>query len=151
MTNETDNNIKGAGEDAVPYPAQAEERCSRRSLCALGGIFKAIRTFEESFRERHGLCLNEGMLLCRLSGGAMSSSQIADQLGLTNSNASKVIKSVEQKGYIVRKMGDSDKRKMFFELSEKGRDRLNGIDGEAGYVDKLLEAIRGDCENSRGR
>ena len=91
---------------------------------------------------RHGLCLNEGMLLCTLSNaGKLSSGEIAEILGLTNSNASKVIRSVEKKGLIKRELGDQDKRQMNFLLTSKGLDVIKKIKTEKFEVPDLL----GEC------
>ena len=62
-------------------------------------------------------------------------------LGLTNSNASKVIKSVETKGYVERIMGQDDKRQMYFIISKKGRDKIAEIKCEGKEVDAILNKI----------
>jgi len=68
------------------------------------------------------------MLLCILSKTEkLSSGEIADALGLTASNASKVIKSVENKGMIKRVIGNTDKRHMYFSLTPKGKECLSVI------------------------
>ena len=56
--------------------------------------------FENQFAKAYSLSLNEGMLLCTLlDNGQLSSSEIAEALGLSTSNASKVIRSVEEKDF----------------------------------------------------
>ena len=71
------------------------------TLCKIRDLYRAIAEFETRFEKAHHLCLNEGMLLCCLSRKKrLSSGEIAEQLGLSNSNTSKVIRSVEDKGYI---------------------------------------------------
>ena len=53
-------------------------------------LYRAIAEFETRFEKVHHLCLNEGMLLCCLSKKKrLSSGEIAELLGLTNSNTSK--------------------------------------------------------------
>lgn len=94
-------------------------------LCQIREIYKAISQFENEIIKEHGLSLNEGMLLCTISSHKqLLSSAIAEQLGLTCSNASKVIKSVEKKGYILRALGDEDKRQMLFSLTSEGEKKL---------------------------
>ncbi len=61
-------------------------------MCLLRDIYRSVREFELEFQQRHDLCLNEGMLLCSLRSEKLSSGEIADKVGLTNSNASKVIR-----------------------------------------------------------
>ncbi|MDD2436172.1 MAG: MarR family transcriptional regulator [Massilibacteroides sp.] len=112
------------------------------ALCSLRDIYRAIREFEIKFSQKHDLCLNEGMLLCTLCSEMYSSSEIASLLGLTNSNASKVIRSVEEKGFIERRLGQEDKRQMYFVLSSKGQKKLKEIkEADAEIRDVLLQII----------
>lgn len=98
------------------------------TLCKIREINRAVSAFESEMEKVYNLCLNEGMLLCILSkAGKLSSGEIADTLGLTASNASKVIKSVEQKSMIKRVVGNADKRHMYFSLTTKGRKALSVI------------------------
>lgn len=115
-----------------------------KNFCTLRNIYRSIREFELKFQQKHGLCLNEGMLLCSLQSGKYSSSEIAEMLGLTNSNTSKVIKSVEDKGYIERILGQDDKRQMYFLITESGASKLSEIKCESSEVDSLLSGIMGE-------
>jgi len=110
-------------------------------LCSLRDIYRKIRDFEIRFQQDHDLCLNEGMLLCSLKDNKYSSSEIAELLGLTNSNASKVIKSTESKGYIKRLMGESDKRQMYFAITSAGLEKLNKIKCEGEAITALLNSV----------
>ena len=59
------------------------------TLCRLRDLYRAIAEFESSFSKTYGISLNEGMLLCiLLDKGQQTSSEIADALGLSHSNAS---------------------------------------------------------------
>jgi DNA-binding MarR family transcriptional regulator len=90
-------------------------------LCQIRDLYRSIAEFENEFVKKHNLCLNEGMLLCTLSNvDKLSSGEIAEMLGLSNSNASKVIRSVENKGLIKRELGNQDKRQMNFLLTDEG-------------------------------
>ena len=51
----------------------------------------------------------------------LTSSEIAEALGLSTSNTSKVIRSVEGKKLITRLIGKEDKRQMRFLLRQKAR------------------------------
>lgn len=112
-----------------------------QNLCSLRDIYRQIRDFEIRFQQKHDLCLNEGMLLCTLKEGKQSSSEIAELLGLTNSNASKVIKTAEQKGFVKRTSCKEDKRKMFFEVTQAGRQKLTEIKCEGEPIDEILNKI----------
>ena len=91
------------------------------SFCKIRDVYRAITEFEAQFEKRYGLGLNEGSLLCALHEvGRLSSGDIAKQLNLTQSNASKVIRAAENKGLIHRSLGDDDKRQMYFSLTPEG-------------------------------
>ena len=63
------------------------------TLCKIRDMYRAIAEFEARFEKVYQLGLNEGMVLCCLSRmEKLSSGEIAEQLNLTNSNTSKVIK-----------------------------------------------------------
>lgn len=116
------------------------------ALCKIRDIYRTIAEYETAFVKHHHLCLNEGMLLCSLSKSErLSSGEIAGMLGLSASNASKVIKSVETKGCIGRVMGMSDKRQMYFSLTDEGRKRLEAIKSEPVAIPRILQNL---IENS---
>ncbi|WP_231477587.1 winged helix DNA-binding protein [Prevotella sp. HUN102] len=98
------------------------------TLCKIRNIQRAIISFETQLEKKYQLCLNEAMLLCTLRKNKyMSSGEIAEALGLTCSNTSKVIKSVENKKLVERINGDEDRRQMYFSLSKPGYDKLSSI------------------------
>lgn len=111
------------------------------TLCLIRDIYQSIGEFETLFQKEHNLCLNEGMLLCTLKTEKYSSGEIAEMLGLTHSNTSKVIKSVEEKGLVERVLGEKDKRQMFFSLTEKGKEKLSAIKCETVKIPDILKDI----------
>ena len=65
-------------------------------LCKIRDVYRAIAEFETQFMQQYNLSLNEGMLLCTLlNTPRLTSGEIAEALGLTCSNTSKLIRSVE--------------------------------------------------------
>ena len=81
------------------------------TLCRIRDIYRAIAEFEVKFMQEFDLSLNEGMLLCTLlNTPKLTSSEIAEALGLSASNTSKVIRSVEDKKLITRLVGKTDKK-----------------------------------------
>lgn len=75
-----------------------------------------------------GLNINEVMLLCLLSGHEnLSAGEISDELGLTRSNASKVIASLESAGLVHRRTCREDGRSMQFRLTKKGGELLDRV------------------------
>lgn len=108
-------------------------------LCRIRDLQRAIMQFESGFENRYGICLNEGMALCSLrKNGKLSASELGTLLGLTHSNMSKVIKSIESKGYVQRLIGDCDKRQMYFSLTEQGRQLMSAIKCDSQEIPELL-------------
>ena len=65
-------------------------------LCKIRDLQRAVHQFESAFEKRYGICLNEGMTLCSLSKtGRLCPGELGELLGLTPSNTSKVLRSVE--------------------------------------------------------
>lgn len=110
------------------------------TLCKIRDLYRAIAKFEHHFVEMYGISLNEGMVLCTLSdNGRQTSSEIAEALGLSASNASKVICSVEEKGLIIRQVGRDDKRQMNFVLTSVGQNYIIRIKEAEYQLPDLLE------------
>ena len=96
-------------------------------FCKIRDFYRAITDFETRFEKRYGLCLNEGMLLCCLrQEPRLSSGDIAKQLGLTHSNTSKVIRSVDKREHHYN--ADDDKRQMYFSLTQEGERCLKELE-----------------------
>jgi DNA-binding MarR family transcriptional regulator len=109
-------------------------------LCRIRDLQRAVNRFETDFEKLYGVCLNEGMALCSLArAGRLSSGELGELLGLSMSNTSKVINSIERKGFVERAIGIDDKRRMFFVLTPEGCDLLETIDCEKTGIPELLE------------
>ena len=112
------------------------------NLCKIRDVQRAVNQFETSFEKLYGICLNEGIALCSLAkAGQLSSGELGELLGLTPSNTSKVINSIEKKGLIERVMGAKDKRRMFFLLTTEGSRLLDTIKCEEAGISELLNHL----------
>lgn len=90
-------------------------------LCRIRDIQRSVAAFEQAFTRVYGLSLNEGMVLCSLSQGEpLSAGQLGELLGLSASNASKVLAAAEHKGLVERSLGTTDRRQMYFSLTASG-------------------------------
>lgn len=127
-----------------PFIKTKKQNKMDNTLCRIRDLYRAIAEFESSFSKTYGISLNEGMLLCTLlDKGQQTSSEIADALGLSHSNASKVIRSVEDKDLITRQVGKEDKRQMNFILTAAGRELITRIKNTTYQLPELLaKAIR---------
>lgn len=109
------------------------------ALCKIRDLYRAIAEFEVQFMRLYALSLNEGMLLCTLlDRPELTSGEIAEALGLSASNTSKVIRSVEDKKLIIRLIGKEDKRQMYFSLTPAGKNRISDIKNAAFELPELL-------------
>lgn len=114
------------------------------TLCKIRDIYTSIEKFEVVFEKEFGLSLNEGMLLCTLLEiKSLSSTELARKLGLTCSNTSKVIKSIEGQNFIERSLGKEDKRQMYFKLTKEGETKIKSIKTTKIDVPEELQAILG--------
>ncbi len=112
------------------------------TLCKIRDIYRSIAEFEVQFTQVYDLSLNEGMLLCTLlNRPKLTSSEIAEALGLSASNTSKVIRSVEDKKLITRLIGKEDKRQMLFTLTSEGKSKITDIKNAVFEMPELLQQV----------
>lgn len=94
-------------------------------ICRLKDIYKALYSFEKGFSESNGITINEGMVLCCMKDGrSRSANELCEFVGLSNSRVSRIITTVESKGFILREMGSKDKRQMIFSLTNVGKGKI---------------------------
>lgn len=95
------------------------------SICLLKDIYKTLYQFEKEFSDLHRITINEAMLLCCLKkGDSKTAGNLSEYIGLSNSRVSKIITSVENKGFIDREISKEDKRQMLFSLTEIGKRKV---------------------------
>ncbi|RHJ92574.1 winged helix DNA-binding protein [Parabacteroides bouchesdurhonensis] len=112
-------------------------------ICAIKDIYKTLYTFEKTFAENNDITINEAMLLCCLKDGeSKSAGTISEYIGLSNSRVSKVITSVENKGYIRRNINKNDKRQMFFSLTLKGKEKIQLMTNKELHFDILFKQLQ---------
>lgn len=110
-----------------------------KKLCAIRDVCRSITDFETKFHKEHEMCLNEGIVLCCLKDKRLSSGEIAEEINLTCSNTSKLLRSVEERGYIERVLGERDKRQMYFVLTGSGQEKLSEIESSDIQLTEPLE------------
>lgn len=97
------------------------------NLCKIKEIFKRIHQFEQKLNNELNVTINEAMVLCSLYEIIKCSGDISADTGISTSRTSRVLLSLEQKGYVIRSFSDTDKRKMMFELSLEGVEKKQEI------------------------
>lgn len=101
-------------------------------------LFEALSVLENGLIESHGVTLNEAMVLCSIGKETVMASTVVERTGMTASHASKVIRSAEKKGLLVRELGEKDRRQMHFTLTQSGFACLEGIKEKGVEVPDLL-------------
>lgn|SRR5574344_7636 len=100
-------------------------------ICRIRKVYRAIASFESELQKKLGLNINETVLLCLVSDKEnISCGEISETMELSNSNASKVVASLEKNGYIRRKLCKDDKRCMRFKITKKGEELLEKMSCE---------------------
>lgn len=108
-------------------------------LCKIRDIQRALEVFEQEFERQNGITLKEGMIMCCLSESECNASDLANKTDMSCSNCSKIISSIEKKGYIEREFGKSDKRTMIFRLTESGNTKLLGFKQNMPQIPDILK------------
>ena len=115
--------------DALLCPQN--HRCPLIPICPAGAISQegtSLPRIDPGKCIECGKCLNEGMTLCSLSKtGRLCPGELGELLGLTPSNTSKVLRSVEQKGLVTRELCNEDRRQMYYSLTQQGRELLASV------------------------
>lgn len=112
------------------------------SVFKLKDIYKALYDFERQYINMNNITINEAIVLHTLKDGKpLSAKTIYHHVGLSKSRMSRVLSDIEEKGYVVRKTGEKDKRNMLFSLSFAGGEKLKEITGQKINFSKLIEKI----------
>lgn len=101
-------------------------------------LFKALSSLESDLEAKYGVSLNEAMVLCSIGKETVTAGTIGERTGLMASHTSKVIGKVEEKGLLVRSLGEKDKRQMYFTLTEKGHACLQEVADKGVDVPEVL-------------
>ena len=99
-----------------------------KAICKIRDIYAEIDKFGEEFEKEYNISLMEGILLSTLKeNNILSSYDLAKKTGLSFSNASKVIKSMEGQGFIIRSILKHDRRQVYFSLTDSGKAKIRKV------------------------
>jgi transcriptional regulator, MarR family len=91
-------------------------------------IFRAVVEFERALETKFEMNINELMLLCMLANNeSLLAGEIANEMGLSRSNASKVIAALERKGYLERHACKNDSRCQRCSITKEGLEQMEHI------------------------
>ena len=104
-------------------------------------LIKALGELEMQLQKRYGVSANEAMALCCIRRDTLNASHISEAIGLTPSNTSKVLRSLEKKELLSRSLGDADRRQMRFTLTEGGVRLLETIKNEEIEIPQFIQPL----------
>lgn len=90
-------------------------------LCDLRRLVLDLREFEESLKEQTGLTLNDALCLCQTGKGNLDPSSLANELQLSPSRLSRILDSLETRGFLTRSISEADRRTILINLTEEGQ------------------------------
>lgn len=129
------------------YPKTNKKDKNMESICIIKDIYKTLYQFEKDFADMHDITINEAMLLCCLKDGdTKTAGMICEYIGLSNSRVSKVITSVENKGYIRRNINQNDKRQMCFSLTPDGTEKIQQMMQTVHCLDGFFNRLKACME-----
>ncbi len=116
-------------------------------ICRIKEVYKTLHQFENTFAERHGITINEAMLLCCLKNGEVKTAgELCEYIGLSGPRVSKIITTVENKGYIRRGISSHDRRQMLFSLTEEGVAKIRQMQTAPVGLEELFAQLKNSME-----
>ena len=114
-----------------------------KTICAMRDVFKAMGNFETAFEKMYQITLNEAMILCALKEASekVTATNLSKQTELSPSHTSKMLRILEEKGLIVRELGNEDRRQMYFHLSSTGKQRVSELEVDKVEMPELLKPL----------
>lgn len=100
---------------------------------SLERVNTVIENFTKLFYETESLALKQGIkcltttelhVIEAIGDQSLSMNNLSDKLGITMGTATVAINKLSNKGFIIRKRSDNDRRKVFVSLSKKGENAL---------------------------
>lgn len=129
---------------------------------ALGEAMQAYQRSTQAFDDAVGrlLRLNPADLRCLdwLTGGPMTARELSRATGLSAAATTSLVDRLEQKGFVRRTRGETDRRQVFVELTDQGGARLGELWGPmvaegnellTSFSDAELRSMRGHLDAIR--
>ncbi|TVQ16728.1 MAG: MarR family transcriptional regulator [Bacteroidetes bacterium] len=96
-------------------------------FCQIKKSWRRLQKLDQDLRQQADISLDEAIVLCCLSQRCKCQGNVAEETGLTTTQASRVLSKLEDKQLIERSIDAADKRKMIFTLSPSGHQTLEKI------------------------
>ncbi len=100
-----------------------EENCDYRILCSLRRIIRAVDIYSRKINRLTGLTTPQLLCLDALAySGKMTLSDLAQEVNLGASTVNGIVDRLEAKKLVLRERSTKDRRKVFLEMTEKGKE-----------------------------
>jgi len=116
-----------------------ENEHDRSTACMVKMLARDITSFVNRLLEPTGVSSSQAEFLAFMHFGLDSPSKIADMMGVDASNLSRMIRQFEDKGWLIRRVDDSNRTRVELELTAQGRAQAARIDPHAAIVAESLE------------
>ena len=100
---------------------------SRQALIAIRRIIRATEFSARNLARETGLTNSQLVVLRILADGEATPGTIAHRIGLTQATVTALIDRLMQRGFVNRRRGEEDRRRVWLTLSESGRALLQSM------------------------
>lgn len=104
--------------------------CDDRRIHTFGVLLEALtrlnQSFDRSLREKIGISQSwfEALLRLERSGGALTMTELADQIALTSGGVTRLIDRLVEEGYVERRNCETDRRVLYAGITKAGSAKL---------------------------
>lgn len=110
-------------------------------ICMMRDLYRAVTELEDSLTDIYGVSLNEAMAMCSIGRDNVAAGEISSRTGLRASHLSKVLRSLEEKSFLIRNFGDKDKRQIYFSLTDEALKCLDKLKSDGLPIPEFLEEL----------
>jgi DNA-binding MarR family transcriptional regulator len=126
----------------------ADEHAIQRSMNAVRSVVRALRINTRAIESKMGMSLAQLFVLQQLSErSANSLNELAERTATHQSSVSVVVRRLVEGGYVSRTTSALDRRRLEIEVTERGRQLLEGA--PVTVQTELVNALRGMGEHQQ--
>ena len=109
-----------------------------KTICAMREVFRAMSSFETAFEKVYRITLNEAMILCILKDATerMTATNLSKSTDLSPSHTSKMLRILEEKGLIERRILNGNRRSFHIFLTAVGKEKQQLVDTAFSEIEK---------------
>lgn len=108
------------------------------NLCNLRKLVVHLRHFENKLKEHTDLSLNEALCLCQIQKAKIAASTLCNELEISASRISRILKTLENKNLIKRSIANDDRRNIIIEITNEGQILAQKLDFSNNFLSEEL-------------